>query len=156
MLANFSFPLEKSQNTSITDNSTFSLLSNEAGSTNDTDSSTLQYTIKKLWDEVPQIDWLRYFNGLLNDEIDEKETLIYEDPDFVSRFADFINKTEKRVVANYMMWRVVQESLPRLSEDWRILVHEFHSVISGKRKEEPRWDTCLYSFSWNLGLALGY
>ncbi|XP_035228810.1 neprilysin-1-like, partial [Stegodyphus dumicola] len=152
----FSSPLEKSQNTSIADNSTFSLPSNETDHTNNAGSNTVPYTVKKLMDEVPQIDWLRYFNGLLNDEIDENETLVYQNPDFVSRFADFINKTEKRVVANYMIWRVVHESMPRLSEDWRNLLEEFHSVISGKTKQDPRWDTCLYSFFWNLGLALGY
>ncbi|XP_035217911.1 neprilysin-2-like [Stegodyphus dumicola] len=61
-----------------------------------------------------------------------------------------------RVVANYMMWRVVQESLPRLSEDWRNLLQEFCSVVSGKKEQEPRWDTCIFSFSEDLGVALGY
>lgn len=43
-----------------------------------------------------QIPWLKYFNGLLNHEINENETLIVSVPKFMKNFADLINKTEKR------------------------------------------------------------
>ncbi|XP_035231912.1 neprilysin-2-like [Stegodyphus dumicola] len=54
MLASFTYPLEKSKNTSIADNSTFSLPSNETFDTNNGNSSTVLYTIPDLMDEMPE------------------------------------------------------------------------------------------------------
>ncbi|KFM76718.1 Membrane metallo-endopeptidase-like 1, partial [Stegodyphus mimosarum] len=133
MLANFSLPREERRNMSSMYN---------------------KYTVKKLMDEVPQIDWLRYFNGLLNNEITENETLIINVPKFVIKFAEYITKADKRVVANYMMWRVAGQSLSILSKDWRTLAQEYSSVITGKSQEEPRWEQCLSSLSGSLGVAL--
>ncbi|XP_035227775.1 neprilysin-2-like [Stegodyphus dumicola] len=133
MLANFSLPREERRNMSSMYN---------------------KYTVKKLMEEVPQIDWLKYFNGLLNNEITENETLIINVPKFVIKFAEYITKVDKRVVANYMMWRVAGQSLSILSKDWRTLAQEYSSVITGKSQEEPRWEQCLSSLSGSLGVAL--
>ncbi|XP_035217910.1 neprilysin-2-like [Stegodyphus dumicola] len=132
-LANFSLPREERRN--------FTSMYNK-------------YTVKKLIDDLPQIRWLKYFNGLLTDNITETETLIVVAPAFVERFADFINKTNKRVIANYMMWTVVQQSFSLLSNDWRNLPQEYFSVISGKSKETPRWEHCVYSIKKYFGLAV--
>ncbi|XP_035210704.1 neprilysin-2-like isoform X2 [Stegodyphus dumicola] len=133
MLANFSTPKEERR---------------------DIDSMYNKYTVKKLMEQVPQIDWLKYINGLLNDEIFENETLIVFDPHFITKFADLITKADKRVVANYMMWRVVKESASELSSDWRKLSQEYSFVLSGTEQEKPRWKTCLQSFSDSLLIAL--
>lgn len=60
----------------------------------------------------------------------------------------------RRVVANYMVWRVVAQSLSTLSKEWRDLAHEYSSVITGKSQEEPRWEQCLSSLTGSLGIAL--
>ncbi|XP_035210660.1 neprilysin-2-like [Stegodyphus dumicola] len=113
-----------------------------------------KYTVKKLMEQVPQIDWLKYINGLMNDKIFENETLIVVNPNFITRFADLITKTNKRVVANYMMWRAVKESADELSSEWRTLIQEYSSVTSGNQQEEPRWKQCLQTFSGSLNIAL--
>ncbi|GIY38475.1 hypothetical protein CDAR_222011 [Caerostris darwini] len=55
-----------------------------------------KYTVQKLQELVPQIDWMKYFNGLLNNPILPNEPLIVSVPDFVIRFADLILNTDKR------------------------------------------------------------
>ncbi|XP_035221572.1 neprilysin-2-like [Stegodyphus dumicola] len=132
MLANFSLPPEKRRNMTNMYN---------------------KYTVQELIEHSPQIDWLKYFNRLLSVEIDQNETLVVNAPQFVKKFADFINKTEKRVVANYMMWKVVQESFLLLSEDWRNLFQEFYAVIAGQTKKESRWEQCISSVKKDLELA---
>ncbi|XP_035221859.1 neprilysin-2-like [Stegodyphus dumicola] len=133
MLANFSLPLEERRN--------FTSLYNK-------------YTVKELNEKFPQINWLKYFNGLLKDQIFENETLVVAVPNFIRKFADLITQTDKRVVANYMLWRVVKESLPNLAEDSRALMHDYESVMSGQSKQKPRWEQCLWSVSGSLGVAL--
>lgn len=132
-LANFSLPREERRNVSRLYN---------------------KYTVKKLTDMAPQIDWMKYFNGLLNDKITEDEPIIVGVPSFVVKFADLITNTEKRTVANYMMWRVVGQSVSILSKQWRTLAQEYTAVITGKKQEEPRWEQCLSSLSGSLGIAL--
>ncbi|KFM80057.1 Membrane metallo-endopeptidase-like 1, partial [Stegodyphus mimosarum] len=119
----------------------------------DYDSMYNKYTVKKLMEDIPQIDWLKYISGLLNFEIFENETIIVSDPNFVIKFADLITDTNKRVVANYMIWRLVQGSASDLSSEWRALGQEYFSVISGNKQESPRWEECL-SVSDALGIPL--
>lgn len=56
-----------------------------------------------------------------------------------------------RVIANYMLWSVIDNSLPFLSKEWRYLNLEYFTVITGKREESPRWKKCL---SNTLDIAL--
>lgn len=132
-LANFSLPREERRNISRLYN---------------------KYTVKELQNMIPQIPWLKYFNGLLNHEIYENETLIVAVPGFLKDFANLITKTEKRVMANYMIWRVVAQSLSILSKEFRDIAQEYSSVITGKSQEEPRWEQCLSSLTGSLGIAL--
>ncbi|XP_042912794.1 neprilysin-2-like, partial [Parasteatoda tepidariorum] len=120
----------------------------------DYDSMYHKYTISQLRELVPQIDWLKYLNGLLNDPITETETLVVMVPNFLKQFGELIAKTDKRIVANYMMWRVVADSAGMLSKDWKALVQEYVLAITGEREEKPRWEQCVNSLSENLEIAL--
>ncbi|XP_042901081.1 neprilysin-2 isoform X3 [Parasteatoda tepidariorum] len=132
-LANYSLPREERRNLSSMYN---------------------KFTLPQLQELVPGIDWPKYFNGLLNDPITENETMIVSVPKFLKKFGELIATTDKRIVANYMLWRVVAQSLTMLSKDWRALAQEYSSVITGKSQEEPRWEQCLSSLSGSLGIAL--
>ncbi|XP_035223651.1 neprilysin-2-like, partial [Stegodyphus dumicola] len=55
-----------------------------------------KYTVRKLVDTLPQIDWLKYFSDVLNATISENEPLIIKDPDFIVRLVNFITQTKKR------------------------------------------------------------
>nr|XP_042904447.1 neprilysin-2-like [Parasteatoda tepidariorum] len=120
----------------------------------DYDTMYHKYTISQLRELVPQIDWLKYLNGLLNDPITDTETLIVMVPNFLKQFGELIAKTDKRIVANYMMWRVVADSAGMLSKDWKALVQEYVLAITGEREEKPRWEQCVNSLSENLEIAL--
>ncbi|XP_035220300.1 neprilysin-2-like isoform X2 [Stegodyphus dumicola] len=74
------------------------------------------YTVSELKDKIPQIDWNKFFNNLLGEEILENETVLVSD--FVFDVANLIANTSKRVLSNYMMWIIVFESLPKLGFHW--------------------------------------
>lgn len=105
---------------------------------------------------APNIDWQKYLSALLRDDklnlnVDE---VIVRVPSFLKSIDSLLVKTEPRVVANYMMWRIVRGSHSGLSRKWRELAHSYSQILSGRQSEEPRWEQCLGSFSGTLGHAL--
>nr|WBW70058.1 venom protein [Lampona murina] len=113
------------------------------------------YTVKELQEMAPQIPWLKYINGLLlKDEIDENETLIVPNPEFIKKFAELIPHVEKRVLANYMLWRVVFETFSSLPGKWKDLHREYTLATTGEIQEKPRWEKCVSSITGSLSIAL--
>ncbi|XP_035217683.1 neprilysin-2-like [Stegodyphus dumicola] len=98
------------------------------------------FTVYDLLTTVKEIDWLRYLNLLLNDEIDQNEPIVVMSSNYIIEFSRFIREADKRVVANYIMWRVVQASLPFLSKDWR---HMLQAHTPKTTAEKPRWKECI-------------
>nr|WBW70057.1 venom protein [Lampona murina] len=114
------------------------------------------YTVKELQEKIPQIPWLTYFNGLLNDEIDENEKLVIKDLADIKRFVKLMSLIKKRMVANYMLWTVVLQSMPFLSKEWRDLHRRYNSLMGNEIKEKSRLEQCLGHFqNEDLSLALG-
>ncbi|XP_035229267.1 neprilysin-21-like, partial [Stegodyphus dumicola] len=54
-----------------------------------------KYTVRQLMDEVNKIDWLRYFNGLLNNDISENEIVLVQDIHFMRKLADFMETADR-------------------------------------------------------------
>lgn len=64
----------------------------------------------------PNISWEEYFNGLLNPQVqvEATESVIVESPSYLESFSNIITKTPKRVLANYVVWRVLKDSTDSL------------------------------------------
>nr|WBW70063.1 venom protein [Lampona murina] len=113
------------------------------------------YTVKDLEKQIPTIPWREYLNDILNDEINEDETLVIPNLEHIKKFVELMSKANKRVVANYMLWNVVIESMPLLSREWRILHRRYQSLTEKKIEEKSRWEQCLVELTGSLNLALG-
>ncbi|XP_035210388.1 neprilysin-2-like, partial [Stegodyphus dumicola] len=96
--------------------------------------------------KLANIDWLDFFSRLLNQEINENDPLLIMAPKFINNFANFLKEADTKAMANYMMWRVVFESLPLLSKEWRNLAVE-QGFLTSESKEEPRSKKCSISFT---------
>ncbi|KAG8183511.1 hypothetical protein JTE90_003861 [Oedothorax gibbosus] len=112
-----------------------------------------RYTVKELTELAPQINWLKFFNGLLPRPISENQSIIVQTPDYIFQLDKLLPDTNKRVLANYMMWRVTFSIIDFLSKDWRDLEQAYTTAITGKPQESPRWAECLYTVKDNLGIA---
>lgn len=64
------------------------------------------------------------------------------------------NRPPRRILSNYMMWRVTLQSFAVLGRKWRDLAQEYNKVITGQDREEPRWEQCMASLTGSLGIAL--
>ena len=111
---------------------------------------------RDLYSLAPNIDWQRYLRALLkDDQLDmDRDEVIVKVPSFLRALDGLLVETEARIIANYMIWRVVRHSMSGLSRRWRELAHGYSTVTTGRQVEEPRWEQCLGSLGGTLGTAL--
>ncbi|CAM6031901.1 unnamed protein product, partial [Sphagnum compactum] len=133
VLANFSLPREERRNISLLYN---------------------KMNISEVTRLAPKTSWTIYFESLLRNNVTENEQIIVNVPTFIQKVDALIAETDRRVLANYMLWRVVLQSFATLGKKWRELAQEYNTVITGQAREEPRWEQCMSSLTGSLGIAL--
>ncbi|XP_031344638.1 neprilysin-2-like [Photinus pyralis] len=68
---------------------------------------------------APNIPWLEYLNSVLNIPnvvIKPSYVIMVEHPSYFSELEKLLNNTPKRVLANYLMWKAVESSIPYITE----------------------------------------
>ncbi|KAB0797758.1 hypothetical protein PPYR_08751 [Photinus pyralis] len=77
-------------------------------------------SVSELQQKAPNIPWLEYLNSVLNVTnvtIEASDLIILQvAPSYFSELEKLLNNTPKRVLANYLMWKVVESSIPYLAE----------------------------------------
>ena len=112
-------------------------------------------TINELQTKYNYIDWQKYLNDILPEEIQ-----LQSSDTFVNFNVDFFEKLEallddKNVIANYLMWRVAISSVDYLSDSLKNLQHEFNKVLTGTEARVPSWKECVDVVLDNYPHALG-
>lgn len=64
-------------------------------------------------------------------------------------------RSDRRVIANYMMWHVVLRFAPSLSLKFRDTFYEYRKSVSGVAAEDPRWQDCLGVVGSSFGMPFG-
>ncbi|XP_022169537.1 neprilysin-11-like [Myzus persicae] len=122
------------------------------------DTSNL-YNPMKLADlqrNFPTIPWEEYLNKLLFPlTIQRDDIIIVNAPKFLSELEVLLCSTPKRVLANYMIWRLVTQCVNFLTDQLRKRELEFLTEQSGKTEREPRWKECVGISSDRFSLAIG-
>ncbi|KAG9511152.1 Neprilysin-2, partial [Fragariocoptes setiger] len=108
----------------------------------------------ELYDLAPHIDWTRYLDGLLKDHVGDNEDIIVKVPSFLTGIDKVLQAVNAETLQNYLMWRVVSQSMPLMSRKWRELAQTYTNVTTGRQREEPRWEQCLGPLTGTLGTAL--
>ena len=62
--------------------------------------------------------------------------------DFIKKYKEFIKDTPKRVLANYVGWRLVQSSLEFMNQEMRNALLKFQKDALGKEDVDQRWKLC--------------
>ena len=86
----------------------------------------------------PSIPWKEYLNTFLLGvtKVDENEVVFAND--VIVGIGTLLKKTPARVLANYLVWRVIQESVHlTLNERLRNNQHTFYSVLYDLPKNSP-------------------
>ncbi|CAG0923779.1 unnamed protein product, partial [Notodromas monacha] len=107
-------------------------------------------TVGDLVQRWPSIPWIDYINKLLAPfhKIDKTEPVIVDVPSYITAFEKLIAETPKRVIANYVMWRIAAASAGYLTENARDIQLEFSAKLTGRSEQQARWKEC-------MGVVLG-
>ena len=114
-------------------------------------------TITEIQKLYPEISFLTFINGVHgfkpDNAIEEDEVLNVATPEYIASAGKHLETVSGRVVANYIIWRFVKESIGFLNFEAQVHYSEFDRVLSGKYQEGQRWEKCVKSVA---GLADGY
>ncbi|KFM68196.1 Metalloendopeptidase-like protein PEX, partial [Stegodyphus mimosarum] len=126
-----------------------------------------KYTIWKLIVELPEVHWVSYINTILQNDlkrvqVDENEPIIINSLDFLKEVINLIEITDERTVANYMIWRVIHQSLPLLTCHARILDYKKDSLMWWEppfqyncyKANQDRWKFCISVLSRTMRMAV--
>ncbi|CAD5215091.1 unnamed protein product [Bursaphelenchus xylophilus] len=123
---------------------------------------TRMYNMRKLSDLktlMPLIDWQRYFYALMpKDMYDYLQTdpdVIINEIEFFNRLSELIQKTDLKVIANYMFWRFTSGWSLQLDERFEDVTQEFMKQFVGKQTKSPRWKDCESAVNSRLNYASG-
>lgn len=86
---------------------------------------------------------MRLFKEILRQPINQNQEVIVQVPRFIVQLDDQLAKYNKRDVANYMIWRVVLNSMITLNKQWVDNFRDYTKIITGQSAEESRWEQCL-------------
>ncbi|KAG5681750.1 hypothetical protein PVAND_011159 [Polypedilum vanderplanki] len=113
-------------------------------------------TFAVLYEKYPYIDWLPYINSKLYSDLtfNESDSVILQAPTYYDQLEDVLNKTDKRTIANHIIWRELSDYVSYLTNDLREFEFEFFKSFSGRSTKPSRWSECIKSVSNMLNVAV--
>ncbi|PIK43745.1 putative membrane metallo-endopeptidase-like 1 [Apostichopus japonicus] len=103
------------------------------------------FTLKELDEDVPQINFRKYFEALLpsTDTIVDSEPVVNYSPEYMRQAAKLIAETPPRTIANYMLWLFVKILIPEISQRFRDVQQQYYNVLKGTSSSTARWRECV-------------
>ncbi|XP_037318692.1 endothelin-converting enzyme 2b isoform X2 [Pungitius pungitius] len=114
-------------------------------------------TISELQLLAPSVEWLDYLSYSLSPlELNDTEPVVLYAREYLQQVSELINKTERSLLNNYMMWTLVQKSVASLDQRFENAQDKLLESLYGTKKScTPRWQTCIGNTDDTLGFALG-
>uniref|UniRef100_A0A8C8MJC2 Endothelin converting enzyme-like 1 n=1 Tax=Oncorhynchus tshawytscha TaxID=74940 RepID=A0A8C8MJC2_ONCTS len=112
-------------------------------------------TLRKLQHIAPSLHWKRLLDRIFHDNFSEDEEIVVLATDYMEKVSEIINTTSKRVLHNYMLWRIVAALSEHLSTAFRSTIHEFSREIDGTERQLELGMLCLTQANKHFGMALG-
>lgn len=102
-------------------------------------------------------NWLQYFNSILpaESQLQSTDTVIVGAVSFFEQLGSLLQRTNTRVLANYVTWRRALSSVSYLPSKFRQLQQEYTRQTTGRTVETPRWLECVNTVLNNYPHALG-
>lgn len=101
------------------------------------------------------MDWLDYLNKIVypHATLQPDDEVILDRPGFIDPLFRLLARTPKRVLGNYIFWRVAMESGPYLTEHIRSRSRDFKSLLDGQAS--VRWKDCINFAQKRLEVIVG-
>ncbi|CAM9110461.1 unnamed protein product [Lampetra planeri] len=114
-------------------------------------------TISELQLLAPAVDWLDYLSSSLSPlELNDSEPVVLYAREYLQQVSELINKTDRSLLNNYMVWTLVLKSVTSLDQRFENAQDKLLESLFGTKKScTPRWQTCIGNTDDTLGFALG-
>uniref|UniRef100_A0A8R1HWB4 Endothelin-converting enzyme 1 n=2 Tax=Caenorhabditis japonica TaxID=281687 RepID=A0A8R1HWB4_CAEJA len=115
--------------------------------------------IADLYSLLPQVEWVTFFQSIAPADLkhlfhNQTEIIICE-IEYLRQVSALIASTDKGLLTNYVLWRVVQSNVRYLDERFDDIKQDFLKVMTGQQQSAPRWKDCAQVPSTVLPLAAG-
>ncbi|KAL3123466.1 hypothetical protein niasHT_004638 [Heterodera trifolii] len=105
------------------------------------------------------MNWSTYFGWLVPDEmrpyVASDPEVVLAEPAYFVRLAHLLRRTDKRIIANYVLWRYASAWSFQMDERYDDIQQDFLKAFLGKQSKSPRWKDCSSSVSQRMSYASG-
>ncbi|KAH8376294.1 neprilysin-2 [Drosophila serrata] len=123
----------------------------------DTSAVYRKTTLPELQQLVPEVQWTEYLQSALgkNIALQEDEPLVTYGLVYLTEMGKILARTDRRVVHNYMLWRLVMSLTTHMIDEYQRERVEFRKILLGIQSERTRWSQCVEWTNKKLGVAVG-
>uniref|UniRef100_A0A1A9VUH3 Peptidase M13 N-terminal domain-containing protein n=1 Tax=Glossina austeni TaxID=7395 RepID=A0A1A9VUH3_GLOAU len=116
-----------------------------------------KFNLIDLQEKFPELNWAIYLQTFLgtNIRLPLKGEFVVYGIKYVAELTKLISRTDRRVLHNCVLWRLVRTVVVFLLDEYNKNLLEFHRALVGTRGEVSRWGQCIMWTNRNLGLAVG-
>lgn len=102
-------------------------------------------SLKEVQQKYPYIQWVEYINALLPPplSVDKNETIMIDIFFDIDDLGKLLQDTPNRVIANYMIWRVIDYSTTFHTDKLRKRQSVYKTVVHGNQEKETRLKECI-------------
>ena len=105
--------------------------------------------------EVPGFDFSAYLKVLLPRPLNNDEQVVMYALPYFKRLTSLIDMTDKRIVANYIIWRFIRHRINNLDRRFQKAQQELYRNLYGREDTPPRGKFCVAYTNGNLGNTVG-
>ncbi|XP_056591248.1 endothelin-converting enzyme 1 isoform X1 [Triplophysa dalaica] len=112
---------------------------------------------KELYTLAPAVDWMPFLSAVFVPVVlNDSEPVVVYAKEYLQKVSELISNTNKSVLNNYMMMKVVRKMVSILDQRFQDAEQRFLEVMYGTKKScTPRWKLCASDTDSALGFALG-
>eukprot|EP00069_Balaena_mysticetus_P005093 bmy_04919T0 len=112
-------------------------------------------TLGQLQKITPHLQWKWLLDQIFQEDFSEDEELVLLATDYMQQVSQLIRSTPRRILHNYLVWRVVVVLSEHLSPPFREALHELAREMEGSDKPQELARVCLGQANRHFGMALG-
>lgn len=115
-------------------------------------------TVDQISAATPSIDWAAFISGVLPLGVNNTRPIIVSSPEYLTRLETLLKSTTPQTLRNYITWRTISNSAPKLGTPYRQPLHTLSATLSGVSPDTvtPRWKHCVSIINNNLGDMAGH
>lgn len=88
-------------------------------------------------------------------ELQENEPVVSYAMPYLIEMGKILAATDRRVVHNYVIWRLIMSIMTHLIDDYQRERVEFRKILLGIQSERHRWSQCVEWTNKKMGMAVG-